>query len=127
VFDRVEIKKVDSQKCLDDAELTWGNLETFKGLNQTTFNTQLLVYFRLGFVDFNVLEYLPQSVCDNLVAIVDKEINGQSEPLEEEIIANKNIQKQEETQQAETVLKPEEDTTTEPSQTQRKKKGAANP
>jgi hypothetical protein len=126
VFDKVEVRKVEGQKCLDDADLTWANLELFKELNQSTFNTQLLIYFRLGFVDFNMLEYIPQSVCDNLVAAIDKEINGQSEPLEEEIVVNKNIQKQEETQQAETILKPEGGTNTEPSQTQKKKKEAAN-
>lgn len=97
VPDVVETIEVNAIEVLAKSSLTWDDLYILQETSSVYFTSLLLIYFRTGIIDFNPLEFLTLSEAEAIVGKLTKEMQGQSEPIEETVIANANIEKQPQT------------------------------
>lgn len=97
VPDVVETIEVNAGEVLAKSSLTWDDLYTLQETSSVYFTSLLLIYFRTGIIDFNPLEFLTLSEAESIVGKLTKEMQGEPEPIEEQVIANTNIEKQPQT------------------------------
>jgi hypothetical protein len=94
VPDVVETIEVNAAEVLAKSSLTWDDLYTLQETSSVYFTSLLLIYFRTGIIDFNPFEFLTLSEAESIVGKLTKEMQGESEPIEEQVLANANIEKQ---------------------------------
>jgi hypothetical protein len=94
VPDVVETIEVNAAEVLAKSSLSWDDLYTLQETSSIYFTSLLLIYFRTGIIDFNPLEFLTLSEAESIVGKLTKEMQGESEPIEEQVLANANIEKQ---------------------------------
>ena len=97
VPDVVETIEVNATEVLAKSSLNWDDLYTLQETSSIYFTSLLLIYFRTGIIDFNPLEFLTLSEAESVVGKLTKEMQGESESIEETVIANANIEKQPQT------------------------------
>jgi hypothetical protein len=109
--DQVEIKQIDADKILEEVGLTWSDLQILKEASSPYFTSLLLVYFRTGVIDFNPFQFLPLAEADNVSKKLITEIKGVA-AIDEPVVANSNLEKQETSTSVSNPLESEKTTTT---------------